>query len=146
MSQHYLPVPDDVAAILIEHGVRRIIVSLNGRVFRRALHNVKDIGPFIFISKTLLRDIGAGLGDMVSVELRADPDPDFVEICEELQVALEQDDEAGDRFYAMTPGRQRSLAHYANSAKRVETRIKRSLELAYKLRTYSLHGDKKKEV
>jgi uncharacterized protein YdeI (YjbR/CyaY-like superfamily) len=56
-------------------------------------------------------------------------------------VALEQDEEAAARFYAMTRGRQRSLASYVTSAKREETRVKRAVELAHKLRTRTLYGD-----
>jgi hypothetical protein len=36
---------------------------------------------------------------------------------------------------------QRSIASYVTSAKRQETRIKRALELAHKLKTYTLYGD-----
>ncbi|MGA7304693.1 MAG: YdeI/OmpD-associated family protein [Rhodothermales bacterium] len=145
-TQHFLPVPGDVAEEIRERGTRRLILDLNGHKERRALHNIREMGPAIILSKRLLKVLGVSYGDFVHVELRVDPDPDFVEVCEELRVALEQDTEAAERFYAMTPGRQRSLAYYANSAKRVETRIKRSLELAGKLRTHMLAGDQKKEL
>jgi len=140
-TQHYVPVPDNVARAVFESGTRRLIVRLNGHRERRAMHNIRGIGSAIILSKRLMREITLTYGDFVDVELRVDPEPDFVEMCEELRIALEQDQEAAERFYAMTPGRRRSLAHYANSAKRVETRIKRSLELAYKLRTRTLSGD-----
>jgi len=141
MRKHFIPIPDEIAERLRAASTRRLIVSLNDQVFRRIWQNTKEMGPCLFLSKQMLRNIAGEQGDMVEVEMEIDPDPDHVEICDELQVALQQDDEAARRFYSMTPGRQRSMAHYVNSAKRVETRIKRSLELAYKLRTRTLHSD-----
>jgi hypothetical protein len=138
MRKHFIPIPDDIAERLRTASTRRMIVALNDQVFRRIWQNTKEMGPCLFLSKQMLRNIAGEQGDMVEVEMEIDPEPDHVEICEELQVALQQDGEAARRFYSVTPGRQRSLAHYVNSAKRVETRIKRSLDLAYKLRTETL--------
>ena len=42
----------------------------------------------------------------------------------------------------MTPGRQRGLAYYITSAKTTDTRLKRALEIAHKLRTHTLYGDR----
>ena len=140
-TQHFLPIPIDVAEPVFESGTRRLIVTLNGHRERRALHNIREMGPAIILSKRLMKEITVSYGDFVDVELQVDPEPDFVEICEELRVALEQDEAAAEWFYSMTPGRQRSLAYYVNSAKRVETRIKRSLELAGKLSTRTLSGN-----
>ncbi|HUF11177.1 MAG TPA: YdeI/OmpD-associated family protein [Rhodothermales bacterium] len=141
MQKHFIPIPDDIVEWLRRASTRRLIVLLNGHVYRRVRHSIEEIGPCLFMSRDMLRDVGVEHGDMVLVELEVDPNPDHVEICEEFRVALELDVDAGKRFYSMTSGRQRSLAHYANVAKRVETRIKRSLELAYKLRTRTLHSD-----
>ena len=76
----------------------------------------------------------------MAVRCEPDPTPQAVELGEELTEVLAQEPEAAARFYAMTPGRQRSLAHYVLSAKRVDTRIKRALELAYKIKTNTLNS------
>ncbi|MEM8488954.1 MAG: YdeI/OmpD-associated family protein, partial [Bacteroidota bacterium] len=70
-----------------------------------------------------------------------DPDPDHVELGEELEEVLAMDEEAAARFYSFTPGKRRGLAHHVNSAKREATRIKRALEIAHKVRTYTLYDD-----
>ena len=142
---HYLPLPDDVADELQAEGVRRLTGTLNGHPFRRAIQGRRDGTRFLILGQSLLRDVGAGYGDTVAVVLRPDPDPDHVELGEELAAVLEQDEEAGARFYGLTPGRQRSLASYVTGAKRVETRVKRALELAHKLRTRTLYGDLRSE-
>ncbi len=140
--QHYVPIPDDVAEHLLRAETRRMIVTFNGHTERRALHNMRGMGPAVMLSQRLMRQLRLDYGDIVEAAICVDPDPDYVEMCEEFVIALEQDQEAAERFYAMTPGKRRSLAQYPNSAKRVETRIKRSLELAFRLRTFTLHSDK----
>jgi hypothetical protein len=138
---HYLPLPDDVAAAYEAAGVRRLIATLNGHAFRRAVQG-REGGRCLIVGLPILRAIGAAYGDAVAVELRPDPDPGAVDLGPEFEAALDQDEAAAARFYAMTPGRQRSLAYYVTSAKREETRIKRALELAHKLRTHTLYGDR----
>jgi hypothetical protein len=138
---HYLPLPAEVAEALEAEGVRVLVATLNGRPFRRAVQGRRDGERFLLVGQAMLREIRAGYGDLVEVALRPDPDPERVALGEELEAALEQDEEAAARFYAMTPGRQRSLAYYVTSAKRVETRIKRAVELAHKLRTRTLYSD-----
>ena len=143
MKMHYLPIPEEMAVVLQERKVRRVIGTLNGVPVNRGIMGSKEGDCYLILGRSLLRDIGVILGDTVEAELEEDPNPDHVDIGEEFEAVLEEDQEAANRFYNMTPGKKRSLAHYVTSAKRVETRIKRALELAYKLRTYTLYGDTK---
>jgi len=145
MKQHYAPIPTDLANDYLARGIRRIIVTMNGHDVRRAIQSSKDGDRFILLGIPLLREIRVGFGDMIEITMRPDPEPDLVDLGEELTAVLELDDEAAERFYAMTPGRQRSLAMYVTSAKRTETRIARALDLANRIRTRTLYGDRKKE-
>ncbi len=86
---------------------------------------------------------GHGPGDVLFASLKPDPDPDSVDVPDELVEALAEHPEAQERFDAWTPGKKRSLASYITQAKRSETRIKRAFEMAYKMETYTLYGDKK---
>lgn len=141
LKQHYLPLPPDIADELWDAGVRRLECTFNGHPIRRAIQGRRDGERYVMLNNALLREIGATLGDLVEVSLRPDPEPDRIDLGEEFTAVLEDDDEAAARFYVMTPGRQRSLASYVTSAKRTETRLKRALEMARKLRTHTLHGD-----
>lgn len=145
MKQHYAPIPTDLANDYLARGIRRIIVTMNGLDVRRAIQSSKDGDRFILLGIPLLREIRVGFGDMIEITMRPDPEPDLVDLGEEFTAVLELDDEAANLFYAMTPGRQRSLAMYVTSAKRTETRIARALDLANKIRTRTLYGDRKKE-
>ena len=142
---HYLPVPAPVAEALGAARVRRLVGTLNGHPFRLALQHRRTGERYLLASRALLRAIGAAQGSTVAVELRADPDPDRIDLGEAFEEVLRQDEAAAARFYALTPGRQRSLAHYATSAKRVETQIARALDLARKLRTNTLYGDAERD-
>ncbi len=57
-------------------------------------------------------------------------------------LVLEQDPAARERWDTFPVGRQRSLLHFITSAKQEATQIKRAWELAEKIRTHTLYGDK----
>jgi len=140
---HYVPIPMEIADEMHDAGVRRVICEMNGHEYRRAITGRKDGERYVLVSKEMMREMGVGFGDTVLVDLRPDPDPDRVELCEELVGVLKQDEAAAERFYGMTPGRQRSFNLHVSSSKRSETRIKCALDVAYKLRTYTLYDDRK---
>lgn len=141
MKMHYLPVPDEVAHALREAGTRRVVGTLNGVPFRRALHGI-GTGEFQFlIGQDVVREIGAAFGETVEVVVMPDPDPDYIEVPEELVAALDADPEAKDRWETFTVGQQRGYALHVSQAKRPTTREKRALDLAHKIRTYTLYED-----
>jgi len=141
MRMHYLPVPAEVAEALRQSGTRRVVGTLNGVPFRRALHGIGNGEYQFLIGQDVLREIGARLGETVLVEVKPDPDPDRVDVPAELAAALEADDEARERWETFTIGQQRGYALHVSQAKRAATREKRALDLAYKIRTYTLYGD-----
>ena len=143
LKQHYTPVPTDIAEAVIKTGSRRVIVAINGTSIRRAVQNNKHGEFFLLLGQAFLKDIGVVFGDVLTLSLKSDPDPDYVELGEEFTEVLEMDEEAAARFFSFTPGKQRGLATHVNGAKKAETRIKRALEIAHKLKTYTLYGDKK---
>ena len=90
---------------------------MNGNEYRRAITGRKDAERYVLVSKEMMRQMGVAFGDTVLVDLRPDPDPDRVDFWEELVGVLEQDEEAAERFYGMTPGMQRSLNLYVSAPK-----------------------------
>jgi hypothetical protein len=138
---HYLPLPPDIAEAFEAAGVKRVVTQLNGRTIRRAIQGNRDGERFLIFGLALLRDAGVAPEDVVILSIEPDPEPDRIDVPDELVEALAEDAEAGARFEAMTQGRQRGLSYYVDSAKRPETRVKRAAEIAYKLRTFTLHGD-----
>lgn len=141
MRFHYVPLPNAVGDALREAGARRVVGRISGVPFNRAVQGSAADGYRLVFGLSVLRDAGLALGDTAELAFDPDPKPDAVALPEELEAALETDAAAAARFYAMTPGRRRSLAHHVETAKRAATRERRALDLAEKLRTYTLHGD-----
>ncbi len=144
LRQHYFEVPEQIAKKVLEQGSRRVEVEIKGLWFRRALISVSEIGFVILIGKDLMKQLKLEPGDIVHMLLRADAEPDFLDVPEEFQAVLDTDADADARFHSLTLGMKRSLMKYVTQAKRSETRIKRSLQLAEKLKTHSLYSDRKK--
>lgn len=142
---HFLPLSPEVAESYLQNGVKRVIATLNGVPIRRAILGNADGERFLIVGLAILREIRASPGDLVHVQLAPDPEPDRIDLGEAFTEVLEMDEAAAARFFGMTIGQQRGLASYVTSAKREETRIKRALEIAYKLRTYTLYGDLRRE-
>ena len=126
---HLVPVPAKVAAALERAGARRLEGSLSGHAFRRILHSDSSGEPCLRFGKAWLRDAGLSEGDLVEVMLRPDPDPDRIDVPDELAAALDEDPEAGILWAALTPGRRRSLAYAVTRAKKPETRARRAASL-----------------
>jgi hypothetical protein len=143
MRYHALPVPDNVAAALKTAGVRRLIAVINGHTCKRALQNHADGGSFIIVGGDLLKTCGLKLRSTATISLAPDPEPDALDMPEAFALVLDQDDAARARWDTFPIGRQRSLLHYIQSAKQEATQIKRAWELAEKIRTHTLYGDKR---
>jgi len=141
---HYVPVPAEVVAAIKGKGARRVIATINGLELKRALTSRKYGPTFLILGQPYLRQLGLQLGDPVSVQLMIDEEPDRVDLAEELQAVLDTDDEAALLFRAMTPGMQRSINIYVEQAKHTDTRIKRALELAQKMKAGTLNSQRNK--
>lgn len=141
MNPHGIPVPDEVSELLRKAGVGRIVVKINGYELRRGLQGSKEFGSHIVVGLNLLKEAGLKIGETVCVECEPDPNPEQIDIPEELLIAIEQDGEASERWMSMSPGKKRSIAYHVSSAKREDTRIKRALDITMKLRTGTLYGN-----
>ncbi len=131
---HYVVIPANIAQALAHVPRGRVVGSVNGIAYRLAIHRFKETGtPYLMLGLPLLRAAKAKLDDTVRITIQPDPEPDDIDMPEELVVALAQDAVAEKKFTALTPGIQRSLAYYVRSAKTEDTRIKRSLEMLRKV-------------
>ena len=134
MTPHKLPLPDEIADPLREAKTRRLVGTLNGEPFRLAMHRSRDGFSFLALSRARMKDLGLEAGDLVPVELSADPEPDRVDLGPELTEALGAAPDARRVWDALTPGMQRALAHNVTSAKRPSTREGRADDLVRRLR------------
>lgn len=140
---HYVPIPPDVADALLQNKTRRVILTVNGRTANRYVYQHRDGEYRVILGLATLKELGHRPGDVLFASLMPDPDPDAIDVPPEFEEALAEHPEALKRFNEWTPGKKRSIASYITQAKRPETRIKRAFEMAYKMETYTLYGDKK---
>ena len=134
-------VPDKIMASLPVKGRIRTKGTMNKTPFALAIQYKKDGSRYFMVSAQLRRQAKLGSGDPVKVKFWV-VDPDVVDLPEELQAVLEQDIEALKKWNAFTKGLQRGLAHYVNSVKNVDSRIKRALEIMEKAKYGQLHAQK----
>ncbi len=114
-------------------GRQRTKGTLNDAPFSLAIQHRKDGRSLLLFSRSLCKAAGVTIGSTVGVSFEL-VDPDFLELPEELEAVLAQDDDARKVWDGFTRGRQRSLTIYITSVKNVDSRIKRSLELANKMK------------
>lgn len=123
--------PYDVTQLCLEAGVKRVLFTVNGKTFRRGVISDGSGGLYIIMA-AINKELHLGVGAMVDCSLSPDPDPDQVDLPEELEVLLDQDEAFAAKFKLFTPGKKRTYAHMVDAAKSAEVRIRRALELAEK--------------
>jgi hypothetical protein len=132
LSYTALFLPYELMAQLPEKGRVRVAGKINGVTpFNLAILNLKEGPKYFMIGSQLRREAKIKEGDLVQVSFQL-VDSELLEIPEEFKEALLIDEEAAVIFDSFTTGYKRSLMHYITSAKSIDTRIKRSLELIEK--------------
>jgi hypothetical protein len=126
-TQIGIPVPEAVWKAWPE-GKYRLRGTINGIPFDLAPRPVAGGAKFLTVGSALRRQLKLELGAAVLVEYELS-DPDLLEVPQELQAALNLDEDALRFWQQYTTGLRRSLVHYVNSAKSTETKVKRALEL-----------------
>ena len=119
--------PEALRASLGVQGRVRTSGELNDVPFTGAWQPVRGRW-YLMLSRPLLSDAGARIGDIASLRFRLEP-PDTVEVPEALQSALDADAEAATLWAALRPGQQRGLAHRVASAKQHTTVARRLAEV-----------------
>lgn len=140
---HILPVPAAIAAAWKKARVRRLSGTINGEPINRALMRHAGGGSFLIVSRDFIKQAGIGFSVPARLAFGPDPKPDAPDMPEEFRLALDQDDAARERWETFPPGRRRSLLVTITGARTEPTRIKRSLELARKIRNHTLYGDRR---
>ncbi|MEO0598401.1 MAG: YdeI/OmpD-associated family protein, partial [Chloroflexota bacterium] len=128
--KHYVPIPDDIAQVFHEADITHVEGQLDDVAFRRVLHErIGDEGVEMCLKfgMTWLKQAGFDIADPVVVTLAPDPDPDRVDLPDELEAALaDADDEIAQFWETLSPGKRKTLVYGIERAKRPETRIRRA--------------------
>jgi predicted DNA-binding antitoxin AbrB/MazE fold protein len=133
-----IDVPETILAKLPK-GKYRTEGTMNGIPFNLAIQTQKPARKYLTVSQNLLKKIKRKEGEPVEIKFHL-VSSEKLDIPEEFLAVLEGDELAEKMFNEFTTGKKRGLIHYISSAKSIDTRIKRSFEMAHKIKTRTLYG------
>lgn len=130
----HFPVPDEIAAVLMDDTHRRVLVWIaDVGPYHMALMKAKECW-YILINQELRKKHSLDLDTPVSLRMERDYSEFGHEVPEEFQVLLDQDEEGNSHFRKLTPGKQRSLIYLVIQVKNPDSRMKRSLAILHHLK------------
>lgn len=134
MLHHIIVIPDAIAdQFRTDKGPVRILCKIgDDEEFPCAL--IPRHGRYIIAaSKKLIKDNNLSIDKTFKISIRIDPN-NGLEQPEELTEVLAQDEFAAEVFDRLNDGNKRGYIYYIRQAKSIDTRIKRSLEIAEKIK------------
>ncbi len=133
MPTQVVVVPDAAWQAVGGRATRRVIATLNGHAERLGLLPLAGGGRYLLLRKALCQQLGLEVGQELEVTLAPDPNPDHVDLPDELAEALAAWPEAETAFLAQTGAMRRAMARKVADAKRPETRARYAVELTERL-------------
>jgi hypothetical protein len=112
----------------------RVLCAINGYEFPCALRPIKDLGYIITLSKEKAKLCKVKEGGRAVAYIVKDESEYGFPVPEEWEEYLKQDDELKMMFESLTPGKRRGWLYHIGSAKSIDTRIKRCVLIAEKVR------------
>lgn len=134
-TARHVVVPASAARALRDDGATCVRGDARGRDLPAAAAVGEDGTGVLRFGRVWSRRAGVEPGDVITVRVEVDPDPDVVDLPDELVVALEADPEAEHLWDGLTPGRQRSPAYHVDRGARPETRQRRAAQVCSDLRS-----------
>ncbi|MEZ4789238.1 MAG: YdeI/OmpD-associated family protein [Flavobacteriales bacterium] len=131
---HYLEFPHDVHELFGKRGEVRVKCVINGVAVDRALMPTKSGMHIIILGADLRRQTGVRKpGDLAKVELWLDPEPDRIDVPEDLAETLDFMPEVKVLWDKLLPGVKRNMCYWVRTGKTAPTRAKRIAELIRRL-------------
>lgn len=127
----FFDIPKEVSNAFLEAGIKRFVYTFdNGKKIHRAMMPHGGGRYFLYVNKALMKELGYAIGSSAQIEMKEDKSKYGMPMPEELEEALLVYPDAKDYFNALTPGRQRNLIYMVSKPKRVETRVKKAIQIA----------------
>lgn len=133
MPTQVIAMPDAAWQALGGKATKRVIVTLRGHAERLGLLPQTGGGRYLLLRKELCQRLGLAIGQELEVLLAPDPNPDYVDLPNELAEALAAWPEAEATFLAQSGATRRAIARKVAAAKRPEIRARYAVELAERL-------------
>jgi hypothetical protein len=140
LKMHYIELNGDTLSYLNggeEKGKfnQRVIVKINQQLeWQGGVVALGEGKGYIAVSKARMKELDIHFGDEVNVEFTKDFSEFGHAFPLELNEILKQDPVAHERFFNLTPGKQRTLIYYILQMKTSDKRIERSLTFMHNLK------------
>ena len=140
MVHHVIIVPDEISKRFISgKGSARVLCSIGEKPEFPCALIPRHERYVIIASKKLIKEHNLQMQIPFKISIRSDPG-NGLELPEEFNEVLSQDEFAFQAYEALNDGGKRGYIYYIRQGKSIETRIKRSIEIAEKLK--QRHGIK----
>ncbi|WP_210518387.1 YdeI/OmpD-associated family protein [Hymenobacter terricola] len=133
MPTQTVVVPAEVLAALGGKATKRVIVTIRGHALRLGLLLLEGGGRYLMLNKDVCREAGIELGQELEIAIEPDPNPDHVDLPDELAEALAAWPEAETAFNNYSGSHRRSMARLVAEGKQHETRARRAVTLVERL-------------
>ncbi len=133
-SWHYVDFPEDAFEIFGKKGFIKVKGGINDKPFKSNLFPKGNGFHAMSLPLKLQKELGVKLHDEISITIEEDFVERIVSMPIELQEAIDFDEEFATLFQQLSASKQKDYRLWIGSAKQTETRIKRVVELAERLR------------
>lgn len=133
MPTQTIVVPAEILEALGGKKAKRVIVSIRGHALRLGLLPLEGGGRYLMLNKDVCATVGIALGNELEVRIEPDPNPDHVDLPNELAEAFAAWPEAEVAFNNYSGAHRRAMARLVDEAKQRETRIRRAVTLTERL-------------
>jgi len=117
---------------------KRFIYNFNGsKDIHRTMMPKGDNEYFVYVSKDLMKELKIKLNQVIEISIRPDLSEYGMEMPEEMMEALLAYPQADEYFHQLTPGKQRTLIYQVANLKRVESRVKKAVQILEYLEAYN---------
>ena len=133
MPTQTIVVPAEILEALGGKAAKRVIVSIRGHALRLGLLPLEGGGRYLMLNKDVCAALGIALGDELEVRIEHDPNPDHVDLPDELAEAFAAWPEAEVAFNNYSGSHRRAMARLVDEAKQPATRARRAVTLVERL-------------
>jgi hypothetical protein len=133
MPTQTIVVPAEVLEALGGKTAKRVIVGIRGHTLRLGLLLLEGGGRYLMLNKDVCAAVGIALGDELEISIAPDPNPDHIDLPDELAEALAAWPEAETAFNNYSGAHRRAMARLVAEAKQPATRARRAVTLVERL-------------
>ncbi|MDO7874931.1 YdeI/OmpD-associated family protein [Hymenobacter sp. ASUV-10] len=132
MPTQIIVVPETVRETLGKKA-KRVLMTIGRHTERLGLLPLEGGGRYLMLRKSLCKELGIEIGQELSITLTPDPDPDRVDLPDELLEALAAWPEAQAAYEPLNGAMKRAMVRQIEEAKTPDTRARRAVQMVEKL-------------